>query len=609
MTLLLIALIAGVLTILTPCVLPLLPVIVGGSVSGKMSLKKAGIVTASLGVSVIAFTLLLKASTLLIAIPESVWMWLSGGILIVFGLITLLPALWERVSLATKLTSESNKLLAVGYSKQNIWGDVLIGAALGPVFSSCSPTYFLVLATVLPQRPAAGLIDLMAYATGLCAALLLVAIGGQRIVRKLGMASNPNGWFKRSLGILFVLVGLAIGGGIDQTVETGLLNSGVFDITKVEQALLQHRTPTARNVGDTSTAAAPSRSGNPQQQRTMGTGSPANDSVHEQARRAAKSQKYQLAPEITDPAGFINTGGQPITIRQFRGQKVVLLDIWTYSCINCQRTLPYVKAWYDTYASQGLEIIGIHTPEFSFEKVPKNVEAAVARFGIRYPVVLDNDYGTWNAFGNEYWPRKYLIDIDGYVVYDHTGEGDYDETERAIQKALAERQSLLGAPDSISTAITLPKDAIPFDGSLIGSPETYFGFDRNEYLGSGNRFTPGVQILSVPATVEPNTLYLGGTWYFDKEYAQNAGPAKIVYRYTARSVYLVASAQNGVKISVLRDGKPLGSAAGTDVDSDSTALIQQDRLYMIVEGSDYGEHTLEIEIENPGLHAFTFTFG
>src|SRR3989344_2533428 len=214
------------------------------------------------------------------------------------------------------------------------------------------------------------------------------------------------------------------------------------------------------------------------------------------ARIAGKAAQYPLAREIVAPAGFINTpDGAPITIQEFIGAKVILLDIWTYSCINCVRTLPYLRAWHEKYADEGLLIIGIHTPEFAFEKEIENVRAATERFGITWPVVLDNDRGTWTAYRNQYWPRKYLIDIDGFVVYDHIGEGGYEETEAKIQELLEERAERLGARDNIAENIISPTDAASPDLSAVETPELYFGSARNGGLGNGTSGAEGLQEL------------------------------------------------------------------------------------------------------------------
>ncbi len=250
----------------------------------------------------------------------------------------------------------------------------------------------------------------------------------------------------------------------------------------------------------------------------------------------------------------MNTDGKPITIGQFAHRKVVLIDFWTYSCINCQRTLPYLKAWYDKYHDQGLEIISIHTPEFAFEKVQSNVEAAVKNFGLKYPVVLDNDLGTWTAFGNSYWPRKYLIDIDGYIVYDHAGEGDYAEMEHAIQEALRERAQALGEQMSVPSN-TVQVQATQVDPRRLGSPETYFGASRNQYLANGTRGRTGTQTFKAPAKYGLNQLYLGGTWDIQNEFARSQKDGKIFYHFKAKNVYFVARSAGGATIRVMIDGR------------------------------------------------------
>lgn len=321
---------------------------------------------------------------------------------------------------------------------------------------------------------------------------------------------------------------------------------------------------------------------------------------------ADKAKLYSRAKEISTPDGFINT--DRVSVGEFVGKKAVLLDIWTYSCINCQRTIPYLNAWQEKYKDKGLVIIGLHTPEFEFEQKYDNVLAAVKKFGVQYPVVLDNDYSTWTAYGNRYWPRKYLIDIDGFVVYDHIGEGAYEETEKKIQEVLAERMARLGEKGAIASGVAQP-NAPAVDPSKLGSPEVYFGASRNEYLGNGKQGTLGLQAFQEPLIVFLNKLYLAGDWNIEGEFAENrSASAKIIFRYKAKNVYIVGSAASSVKITVLRDGKPLGSEAGEDV-HDGTLTVQEDRLYKLIEDSSYGEHTLELLIENPGLRAFTFTFG
>ncbi len=311
-----------------------------------------------------------------------------------------------------------------------------------------------------------------------------------------------------------------------------------------------------------------------------------------------KKRIFPVANDISTPNGFINTQGKPISISEFKGKKVVLLDIWTYSCINCIRTIPRLNELHKKYEDDGLVIIGLHTPEFAFEKVQKNVEDAVKRFDIKYPVVLDNDFSTWNAYGNRYWPRKYLIDIDGYIVYDHIGEGAYDETEKAVQRALLERNTRLGLNTKLPTTSTVGAGAFATDTSQVGSHELYFGSSRNEGLENGNPGVVGVQKLTVPASLKPYQLYLGGTWSITPEYSESGAGSTIVTKYKAKNVYLVASSENGETVEVLIDGKVV-----------RTIFIKDEMLYTIVAGTDYKERTLEIRIKNSGFKAFAFTFG
>ncbi len=316
------------------------------------------------------------------------------------------------------------------------------------------------------------------------------------------------------------------------------------------------------------------------------------------ARIDEKAKKYERAKEIVDPTGFINTGNKSINISEYVGKKVILIDFWTYSCINCQRTTPYLNAWYQKYKGDGLLIIGVHSPEFEFEKGYNNVLAAVKREGIMYPVVLDNNYGTWAAYNNHYWPAKYLIDIDGFIVYKQFGEGSYAETEQEIQQALAERAQVLGINQSMNMSISKPSDVVNVDFSKVKSPETYFGSARNTYLGNGIQGSSGTQTFSLPPVVERNKLYLQGTWDIQDQYAENQGYATIIYRYDAKNVYMVASAQPPVMINVSVDKLPLVELT-----------ISDNKLYTLVQGKDYGEHVLRITIPKKGLDAYTFTFG
>lgn len=322
---------------------------------------------------------------------------------------------------------------------------------------------------------------------------------------------------------------------------------------------------------------------------------------------AAKSLKYPKAKELVNPDGYINTDGKPITIGELVGKKVILLDFWTYSCINCQRTLPYLTSWYEKYKDQGFEIIGVHTPEFEFEKKYENVQAAVNKFNVKYPVVQDNQFATWDAYNNRFWPTHYLIDINGLVVEQHIGEGRYEETEKKIQELLNERKEALGEEGKVGGNLTSFNQQIE-----SRSPEIYFGSARNSLLANGKPNSSGVQTFQQPSEIQLNKLYLSGQWNFQNEYAENQSKgAKIIFKYNAKSVYFVGSSKlpSGVKLTIMRDGKVVGEEKGGDLDLSSSVIVKEPGLYKLIEEKEAGMHTIEIIIENPGLEAFTFTFG
>lgn len=540
MTLLIVSFVAGALTVLAPCILPLLPVVIGSSASGR-SKKTPYIVVGSLAASIIVFTYALKASTAFIMVPPEVWTYLSGGIITFFGITLVFPHVWEKIPGIGKLAIGSNKLVGEGYQKKSVMGDMLIGAALGPVFSTCSPTYFVILATVLPVNIIEGSIYLFSYTAGLAIVLLAIALFGQKLTDRLLRVADSSSYVKKGIGVLFILLGVAIATGYEKKLETKILDSGYFDITKIEHALLKRI----------------------QLQKPKQSSSP------------EASTSAQTYVEIVNPAGFVNTDN--ITIGQLVGKKVILVDFMTYSCINCQRTFPYMVAWYKKYKDQGLEIVGIHTPEFAFEKDINNVRAAMQKFGITYPVVLDNDYGTWHAYGNQYWPHKYLIDIHGNIVYDHIGEGGYEETEMKIRELLGE-----------STANGLAIQHLQPQQNFAKSPETYFGTLRNRLLPS----------MARPLLIAPNTLYLVGEWNITEEYAQAVADASVLYRYNAKNVYIVAQADTDTQVDIVQDGTVL-----------RTITIKQSTLYTLIENTQAGEHVLELKPKKPGVRFYAFTFG
>ena len=321
---------------------------------------------------------------------------------------------------------------------------------------------------------------------------------------------------------------------------------------------------------------------------------------------AIDKSRFKKAPELVGIAGYINTS--PEELKNTMKDKVVLYDIWTYSCINCQRTIPYIVAWNDKYADEGLLIIGIHSPEFEFEKDINNVKTAVKQFGITYPVVLDNDKKTWKAFENRYWPRKYIADSEGYIRYDHIGEGGYDETEKVVQQFLEERNQLLGLNIAVAQPLV---DLEEHQFSISQTPELYFGynfaFGRNQ-LGNSEGFKPD-QIVTyfLPEKLARDYFYLEGQWQnFGDRMKLVSENGKIILPYFAKSVNIVAT--NESVLQILLDGKSITfEDAGTDV-QDGTVRISGDRLYNLISSNNAGAHTLTI-IAKPGFEIYTFTFG
>lgn len=324
-----------------------------------------------------------------------------------------------------------------------------------------------------------------------------------------------------------------------------------------------------------------------------------------------KSQ-FKKAPEFTGITSYINTNATKLS--DLKG-KVVLVDFWTYSCINCIRTLPYLVDWNHKYSDKGLVIVGVHSPEFEFEKNIDNVKQAVTRFGIKYPVLLDNDHGTWNAFQNSYWPRKYLVDSDGYIRYDHIGEGGYVETENAIKNLLSERsnQQSIEISNINQTKLTVP-GAQSVDFNQIKTPELYFGYQyARAQLGNIEGFNPDRTVnYTIPTSnLKSNVIYLQGLWKNNPDSMELVGPdGKIILSYSSKSVNIVAGGKG--EIIVKEDGKNTQTDnpfKGNDLDTEGKLNIDGQRLYNIAEHADYGSHQMEIKAKGSGFKLYTFTFG
>ena len=451
--------------------------------------------------------------------------------------------------------------------KKSFVGDVIMGGALGPVFSTCSPTYFVILATVLPSNFLLGLVYLIAYSIGLGLALLAISLFGQRLADKLAMTSESTGYFKKSLGVVFLAVAILIISGYDKKLQVWI-STHVFDITKIERRLLQ----STEKMGGVNLEGVGTKTGS----------------------GFTSLGKYQ---EIANPAGFINTQGKPIQLSDYIGKKIILIDFMTYSCINCIRTFPYLVDWDTKYRAKGLIIIGIHTPEFAFEKKIENVEKALKEYGITFPIVLDNDYGTWNAYQNQYWPRKFIIDLSGNIVYDHIGEGEYQETEEIIQRLLRT------IPGNQTLSIETKAD----DSSLMPtrgvSPESYLGYGRIEYHTTPikNECQDTLCEYVLASKIPLNRFSFGGKWTLDSEHALGETGSIITFNADAKKVHLVAGPENTTSqatVEVYIDG----------VLTKTISIVASD-LYTLFDGSKRETHLVKIKIIKGRILGYAYTFG
>jgi thiol-disulfide isomerase/thioredoxin len=316
----------------------------------------------------------------------------------------------------------------------------------------------------------------------------------------------------------------------------------------------------------------------------------------------------QTLPDLSGAVAWLNSASLN---RDELSKQVVLVDFWTYSCINCLRTLPYIRAWAEKYKNSGLVVIGVHTPEFPFEKDPDNVRRAIAELNITYPVALDNDYTIWKGFGNHYWPADYLIDATGHIRYHHFGEGKYDESERQIQELLKERNGQL--PNGLVNVAATGVEAAP--NADVDSHETYIGYERaDNFVSPGGLREDVSHLYRVPKRLELNKWGLAGRWTDRAQVASlDSAPGKIVFRFHARDVHLVlGSSANGkaIRFRVRIDGQPPGPNHGLDTDAQGDGKITEHRLYQLIRtNSAVDDHTFEIELLDPGTQAFAFTFG
>lgn len=575
------AFLSGLVTILAPCIWPLLPIILSSSVAGGGGHRRPLGITLGVMLSFTIFTLSVSYLVKLFNFDPNVLRIAAVVIIGFLGFCMIVPGFNTILELGiSKLTNRFN---ATGTVPSTGFGAGFItGLSLGLVWSPCAGPILAAIATLAAtgQVSFAVILITLAYVTGVGIPLFLFAYAGQRFITNSRKLSPYTARIQQVFGVIMILTAVLIYTNKAQDFQLFLVNK--FPVLNTVFNGFES--------GDAVTKGLNSLRGGEVNKFTLDTADLFNANAP--------------APEFTGITKWLNLpeGKTSLTMAELKG-KVVLIDFWTYTCINCVRTLPYVTSWYDKYKDDGFVIIGVHTPEFAFEKDTNNVLGAIKRFNILYPVAQDNDFATWNAYSNQYWPAHYLIDANGIVRRTHFGEGEYEEMEVAIQTLLKEN-----GKEVTGKTLEMP-DETPV-GQL--SPETYLGSGRMLYLIPNGKAQLGVNTFTMPGIITNNHFGLGGTWDIHEEYAEAIKDASLAYNFTAGKVFLVlkkGTSKQG-KVTVLLDGKKIAATySGKDV-LDGVITVDEDRLYELVDLKGKTEtHELKLQFTTPGIQAFAFTFG
>jgi cytochrome c biogenesis protein CcdA/thiol-disulfide isomerase/thioredoxin len=574
------AFLAGAATALSPCVLPVLPVALSGGVTGGRR-RPLGVVTGlalSFAFATVALVYVIDA----LGLPGDLLRNLAIAVLLGFGLLLLAPPF------AARLEAWIGRVVPTPQAGggDGFLSGLLLGGSLGFVYAPCAGPILAGVITVSASQPfTAGRLGVaLSYAAGSAVVLYFLMLGGRRLTARL---APQAGRLHMAMGAVMVIVALAMAADYDTRFQTAIAND-LPDFVVNPTKELEERDAVREELAGLRT-------------QRHGVGTVAAEQAGE-GFGAGALPGFGRAPDFTDTQQWFNTPGErPLSLRELRG-RVVLVDFWTYTCINCIRTLPYMKAWDERYHDRGLTIVGVHTPEFPFEREAGNVAEAIEQNEIRYPVAQDNEQATWNAYANQYWPAKYLIDASGHVRYVHLGEGDYEETEAAIRELLAEAGHRPGAAHAEARAET----ASP----LVTTPESYLGSARAERFVNGP-ISSGVHSFAVPASgLAPDSLAYEGRWRIAPDGATSLQRARLHLAFGALRVFLVLGSRGGEPrdVRLLLDGKPLPQRfAGTDV-HDGVATIRGERLYRLVELPQVERHVLSLWLD-PGISGYAFTFG
>jgi cytochrome c biogenesis protein CcdA/thiol-disulfide isomerase/thioredoxin len=577
----LLAFVGGILTILSPCILPVLPFVFARA---DQPFRRSGLpllVGMALTFSVVAVAAAFGGHWV-VRLNQG-GRYVAMLIFLVLGVSLLFPSIAE--ALTRPLVRAGSKLHAGPAGERGIGKSFVLGISTGLLWAPCAgPILGLILTGAAIQGPGArSSFLLLAFALGAATSLGIALFAGNKVFSALKRSLSFEVWIRRGLGVAVIMGVVAIALGWD----TNLLTRFSFVNTAKAEEDLIHKLHPGKPVA---TLAANSADTQP-----------------------ALDDEGPM-PDLSGAVAWLNS--PPLSSNSLKG-KVVLIDFWTYSCINCLRALPYVETWAAKYKDAGLVVIGVHTPEFAFEKERSNVEKAVRDLKITYPVAIDSDYKIWEAFNNEYWPAHYFIDGKGRIRYHHFGEGEYDESERVIQELLKENGAQLSLSAATPAAISVAgegAEAAP-DNADVRSPETYVGYHRAEHFASTHAIAQDAKRDYSPRPrLSLNQWALSGSWKVGAESAVlQTAPGKIVFRFHARDLHLVlGTTEDGrpVRFRVKLDGTAPGDDHGVDTDNNGSGTVQGHRLYQLIrQKGPVEDRTFEIEFLDPGVQAFAFTFG
>ena len=575
MLLILLAYLGGVLTIVSPCILPVLPFVFARADRRFTRSALPMLVGMALTFAIVA-TLAAVGGGWAVRANE-IGRWAALVLLALFGLALLVPNISDRltrplVALGSRLSEKAGQP-----GQESIGSSLVLGVATGLLWAPCAGPILGIIFTAAAIQGASfnTSLLLLAYALGAATSLALALLVGGRLFARMKGSLGASERIRQVLGALVLVGVVAIALGLDTRV--------LAKLSSTQTATLENNL--ARKLG---------LGGADATQAKVGAGG-----------RLVLPVEGQL-PSLDALRPWINSAG--LTREQLKG-KVVLIDFWTYSCINCIRSIPYVRAWHEAYADDGLVVIGIHAPEFAFERSPDNVRRAVGDLGIRYPVALDNKLVVWTALKNNYWPAHYFFDAQGRQRYHHFGEGNYGRSEMVIRQLLAEAGR---APKAARMSQGVTRGAeIPAAISSIRSPETYIGYWRVDRFVSPGGQARDVAKTYAPAPIKLNDWSLEGNWTIKRQSGvSNAAGGAIAYRFHSRDLHLVLAAPKPVRFRVTIDGKPPGRDAGVDVKPDGAGVVTNERLYQLVrQKGEIRDRTFRIEFLDPGVEAFAFTFG